>query len=545
MKNSSLFKLTKTKLIAILIILVFIVALIIYFTSPNVQPAAIQETDKIVYSVEVLTATSVEENDFLTYAGIIQSDSLEEATFASISEITNIYVKEGDYVLKGDPIATIDDEAAQERVDLNQNTIDTAKASADTAKANLDKANIDLAAAQQARDNNPEAITAKANLDAANANVTTAQLELDNINTLLEPYETALANAQAEYDTSVNNLNAAQAALDNATLAQQTAQTEYDAFMAANPGALDTDPGKIEVTNNLNNANTNLLTAQNNFNTAQDEENAKETALRTAQANLVSEELRLGKAQAETNLQTANASVATNQALYNAAIEQAQLEVDARSAEVNAYQVQYNSSVAAYERAQTEYANSVAELEDLTYYAKSSGTVLAVVGKEGSIATPLAPIAVIGSDGMVAEFGISALEAQDIKQGDSAIVNIKGNDYSGEILSVSVLPDEQTRTYLTRVLINLAPDDLLIGELVSVNIITGDSIGIWLPINIILNDGASYVFTVKDGKAVRKDVEIIQIDNDEVLVHGILNGEQIISQGMKTIKNGYMVAVVE
>ncbi len=545
MKTLGTFKHLKKLIIALIVMLILVIAIIIYFTASNTQNSTAQQTEDIVYSVEVLTAAATEESEFLTYAGIIQSDSLEEVMFATISEITDIYVEEGDYVLAGARIATIDDAAAQERIDSSQSAMDTAKASADTAKANLDKANIDLTAAEQARDNNPDAIAAKANLDAATADVKTAQAELDNINTLLKPYEDAQADAQSAYDASVTALNTAQTALDSATVAQQTAQAEHDAFMAANPGAPNTDPGKIEVDTKLNTANDNLGIAQGNFNAAQAEKDTKEAELRTAQANLVAEELRLGKAQAETNLQTANASVATNQALYASATEQAQLEVDAKSAEVNAYQIQYDNSVTAYERAQSEHSDNLAELDELTYYAKASGTVLAVVGKVGSIATPLSPVAVIGSDGIVAEFGISALEAQDIKQGDNANITIKGTEYRGEILSVSVLPDEQTRTYLTRALIDNAPDDLLIGELVSVDIITGDSAGVWLPINIILNDGASYVFVVQNGKAMRRDIEIMQIDNDKVLVRGITNGEQIVSQGMKTIKSGYAVTVVE
>ncbi len=545
MKTSSIFKPTKKLVIALIAIFVLVVVVIIYFTNNNDHIAAMQETEDMVYSVEVLTATATEESEFLTYAGIIQPDVLEEVMFDSISEITAIYVEAGDYVRAGDRIATIDDAATQERIDSSQTAMDAAEASTEAARSNLEKAKVDLSAAEQARDNNPDAITAKANLDAAKNDVTVAQAELDNINALLEPYEEAVTNAQAEYDASVEALNTAQTALDSATAAQSTAQSEYDAFIAANPGAPDDDPDKIAVTAKLNTANTNLATAQSNFNTAQSQSNTKQATLRTAQADLVSEELSLGKAQAETKLQTANANVATNQALYNSATAQAQLEVDSHTAEVNAYQVQYNNSVAAYERAQTEYIDSLAELESLTYYANSSGTVLTVVGKVGSIATPLAPIAVIGSDGMVAEFGISSLEAQDIKQGDNAIINIKGTDYNGKILSVSVLPDEQTRTYLTRALIDLAPDDLLIGELVSVNIITGDSTGVWLPINIILNDGLSYVFAVEDNTAVRKDIEIMQINNDKVLVRGISDGELIVSQGMKTIRNGYKVTVVE
>ncbi len=545
MENNSTFKPTKKLVITIIAIFVLVVTLIVYFTGGDAQTTNTQETDEIIYSVEVFTATSADENEFLTYAGIIQPDTLEEAIFADISEITDIYVKEGDYVLAGERIATIDGQATQERVDLSENTMDTAKASADTAKANLEKSQIDLAAAIQARDNNPDAINAKASLDAASADAQSAQTDLDNINTLLQPQVQAVANAQTAYETSTTALNTAQTALDDATLEQQIAQTEYDEFTATNPDAPDTDPDKIAVTEKLNAANANLATAQSNYDTAKSENDTNQLTLSNAQAALTAEEVRLGKAQAELRLQTANASVATNQALYDSATAQAQLEVDASNAEVNAQQIQYDSSIAAYERAQTEYTESIADLKNLTYYAKSSGTVLAVVGKVGSIATPLAPVAVIGSDGMVAEFGISALEAQDIKQGDNAIVNIKGTDYDGQILNVSVLPDEQTRTYLTRVLIDLAPDDLLIGELVSVNIITGNSTGVWLPINIILNDGLSYVFAVEDGKAVRKDIEIMQINNDEVLVRGITNGEQIVSQGMKSIKNGYTVTVVE
>ncbi len=545
MENNSIFKPTKKLVITIIAVFVLTFALIIYFTGGNVQTTTSQETEEIIYSVEVFTAKSANENEFLTYAAIIQPDTLEEVMFANISEITDIYVSEGDYVLEGARIATIDDAVAQERVDTSLNTMDAAKASADTAQANLEKAKIDLTAAEQSRDNNPAAIEAKANLELANQDVSSAQYELDNINTLLEPFETALADAQVEYDRSVETLNSAQTTLDDATNAQQTAQAEYDAFIEQNPDALDTDPDKIAVAEKLNTANANLATAQTNFDTAQSDKDTKEQELSTAQASLTAEEMRLGKLQTEVKLQTAKTNVTTQQALYDSATAQAQLEVDARNAEVNAYQIQYDSSISAYERAQTNYTESLAALKDLTYYAKASGTVLAVVGKVGSLATPLAPVAVIGSDGMVAEFGVSALEAQDIKQGDSAVVNIKGTDYDGEILNVSVLPDEQTRTYLTRVLIDLAPDDLLIGELVSVNIITGDSTGVWLPINIILNDGLSYVFAVENGKAVRKDIEIMQINNDEVLVSGITNGEQIISQGMKSIKNGYAVTVVE
>ncbi len=513
-------------------------AVILFLTSSFNSDAIDVLNEEIVYSVEVIRSSSSNESSYLNYAGIIQPDTTEEVNFSTISEITQIYVKDGDFVSKGQKIVSIDDEATQDRVDASYDAMQNTQTAADTSKENLNAAQINLDAAIQQRDNNPDAIEAQSNIDAAQAQVTSAQASLDNINFILEPYTQNVADAQADLDAKTLAVSSAQNEVNTATEAQVAAQKKYDDLP-------DSDPDKAAAKAELDTANANLGTANTALIDATAEQTAAETALRTEQAALVAEEARLGKPQAEINLQTANANLSTNQAIYNSTVAQAQLEVDARTTELNAQQIQYDSAVAAHERAEEEYNDSLESLNELTYYAKSSGTVLTVLGKVGSISTPLSPIAVIGSEGMVAEFGVSSTDAQNINQGAVAIVTIKGEKYSAEILDVAVLPDEVTRTYLTSVLIDLPPDDLLIGELVSVNIKVGSSAGVWLPIQIILNDGQSYVFVVEDGRAVRKDIEILQMDNDKVLVSGLKDNEQIISQGMKTIKSGYAVSVVE
>ncbi len=542
-------------IIALLCVIILALIVLLAFNKNNGDDSTAASTDEIVYSVQVLEARSTQESEFLTYAGIIQPDTTQEATFATIAEITHIHVKEGDFVTTGQKIVTIDDETASEQIDVSENAVTNSENAIETAQSNLTQAQIDLNSAIQTRDSNPDAIAAQNDVNIAKTDAADAQKDLDAINLSLQPFETAVTDAQAEYDSKAKALSDAQIAFNDATNAKAAAQTEYDTAVAeynALSSLDDSDPLKIAAKTRVDNADialsdtgTALTNATTALETAEDEFEAAETDLRTAQSQLFAEETRLGKSQVELRLQTANANVSTNEARYNSIIAQAQFEVDARTAEVDAAQIQYDSAVEANERAIEEHNNNLAALDDLTYYATAPGTVLMITGKVGSVATPLAPVVVIGSEGMVAEFGVSAQDVEKIKAGDNTKITVKGVEYAGQILEVAVIPDEETRTYLTRALINMAPDDLLIGELVSVDIQVGDSQGVWLPIQIILNDGFSYVFAVENGRAIRKDIEILQIDNDMVLVNGLLNGEMIISQGMKTIKSGYNVLVVE
>ncbi len=205
----------------------------------------------------------------------------------------------------------------------------------------------------------------------------------------------------------------------------------------------------------------------------------------------------------------------------------------------------YDGAKASYESSKSNHESAKDAVEDLNYYAKTSGIILSIVQSEGEVATPLVPIMVVGTDDLVAEFGVSSQDVAKVKAGNYAIVTRGDESYSAEVLSVDVVPDETSRTYLTDVIINNKPDDFLIGELVSVKVYTGNEAGIFLPINVILNDGQDYVYVVENNRATRKNIEIVSISDNNVMVSGLNIEDLVISKGMKNIKSGYLVSIIE
>ena len=175
----------------------------------------------------------------------------------------------------------------------------------------------------------------------------------------------------------------------------------------------------------------------------------------------------------------------------------------------------------------------------------SDGYVVTITTKEGAMANPLVPIMVIGSHEMVVNFGVSQADVREISAGMLAEITVNGNTYSGKVLDIGTLPDETSRTYSTNVSIDSTDDGLYLGETASVKITGNEKRGVWLPISVILNNGEDYVMAVEDGRAAVRKVKITDISDDMVCVEGLEEGGMIITEGMKTVKSGGRVSILE
>ncbi len=205
----------------------------------------------------------------------------------------------------------------------------------------------------------------------------------------------------------------------------------------------------------------------------------------------------------------------------------------------------YTDADSAYASAKTRYDSAAAAVADCVVSADVTGYVLQVVGAEGGVAVPLYPIVVVGSYESVVSFGVSADDVRLLSAGMTCVASIGGEGVRGEILSVGVVPDEESRTYPVRVSLPVRDERYMAGEIVRVRIETGAVRGTWLSIGTILNDGDDYVFVVEDGHAVKKRVKILEISNDLVCVSGLESGGYVIVDGMKSLKSGNAVTVVE
>lgn len=208
---------------------------------------------------------------------------------------------------------------------------------------------------------------------------------------------------------------------------------------------------------------------------------------------------------------------------------------DASLANVNANQTQVNIARNNVSQAETNVANT-------TLRANVNGTVVRVVGNVNELATPLAPVVVIASDELKAVFGVpfqwlpSLFINQDIEVFNST------NTIMAKITSIAPLPDQSSRTY--EVGVKLDANVFPIGSSVSVSIALDEVAGVWLPITSIMNDGQPYVFVVEEGRAIKRRISLVGFNNTDVRVDGLLANEEVIVNGIKSLRSGTLVKVV-
>lgn len=208
---------------------------------------------------------------------------------------------------------------------------------------------------------------------------------------------------------------------------------------------------------------------------------------------------------------------------------------EASLANVNANQSQVNIAKNNVSQAETNLSNT-------TLRASVNGTVVRVVGNVNELATPLAPVVVIASDELKAVFGVpfqwlpSLFINQDIEVFNST------NTIMAKITSIAPLPDQSSRTY--EVGVKLDANVFPIGSSVSVSIALDEVAGVWLPITSIMNDGQPYVFVVEEGRAIKRRISLVGFNNTDVRVDGLLANEEVIVNGIKSLRSGTLVKVV-
>lgn len=341
-----------------------------------------------------------------------------------------------------------------------------------------------------------------------------------------------------QIDSYYEVLTTAQSNLDSASKNLEEAQDEYDQAVA------DKEASKEEYEEEISNAEDNLATAEealnyfyNSFPTdSPDGDTTDDTTDDDTSDNLNADDY-------EANITAAQDALQNLQDDYEDEQDDYDVEIQLLESKVSSAQYAYDTAEASYTIAKSNYNTATSSLDDYTYEAQMDGEVVMIVSSVGSVATPLSPVLVIASHSLEAQFGISSNDISEISIGNQVDVTIKGEIYNGEITAISALPDDVSRTYLVDIAIDTPPDDALIGELVSVKIATGEAAGIWIPISIIMNDITDYVYVVENSRVVRKDIEILELEDNLVMVSGLNAGDEVITSNMTNVKSGYLVTV--
>lgn len=202
------------------------------------------------------------------------------------------------------------------------------------------------------------------------------------------------------------------------------------------------------------------------------------------------------------------------------------------------------------EQAQMAYDQAKDALEDVKITSPVEGVVSEININEGGIATNAqASVVILDISEMFVEIDVPEKIVSQISEGQDASVDISAvNKISeGVIQNISPAPDQRTKLYKSKILINDAPEEIKVGMFVKVSFaINSKEKIIAVKSDSIIEDGEkNYVFIAEKGKALKKLVEL-GIDSGEYteIVKGLKKDQEVIVKGQDYVDDGTKLKVI-
>jgi RND family efflux transporter MFP subunit len=198
---------------------------------------------------------------------------------------------------------------------------------------------------------------------------------------------------------------------------------------------------------------------------------------------------------------------------------------------------------ASYNQARIDLESKQILLKDATLYSDMEGYVVDVLNKEGEIIAAGYPVLVVRAGDQKVTVGLSQNDVKKVKVGTVVHIELDGLTTKGEVSRIDAVPDTQSRTYNTEILLSkpLPEDKFYLGATAQVEFELGEAKGIWIPLASVLNDGEDYIFIVKENRAIKKNIKLVNVQGFNVRVEGLEPGEQLVTMGMKVLKEGTKV----
>lgn len=186
--------------------------------------------------------------------------------------------------------------------------------------------------------------------------------------------------------------------------------------------------------------------------------------------------------------------------------------------------------------------------------ASNDGVVTAVNVVEGAMGNAAQPAVIVqNTENLKLVLSVGKYDADNIKLNQTAAIKNSDKEYKGKVTYIAPAAEKSqdsgsTDTTLTVdvTIIDKSPDlkndfdvdaDILLGEVKE---------AIKVPSEGIKTDkeGKNFVYIIKDGKAVEKEIKLgVESDTEAQIIEGLNAGEKVIINPEDTIKNGTLVQV--
>lgn len=277
----------------------------------------------------------------------------------------------------------------------------------------------------------------------------------------------------------------------------------------------------------------------------------QEIRAQTQQASLGEEQARITIENAKLALQLAERdykntlglyqdSVATLEQLENVEVQLDNAKNQLEAAQKNLAFNQQNVKVADF------------NLEHSRIIAPSSGIILKKVAEPNELVGPGTPVFLFGSKdkAQVIKVNVTDKDVIHVDLDDEATIEFDAYPkvpFKGSVREIASMADPYTNTYEVEIEVNPEGKRLLSGFIGTVHIYTDEENAVLqLPIDALISaeKDQGNVFIVKNGKAVKTNVEIFKIKDNNLLIHeGLQVGDEVIISGVGYLEHDDSVMV--
>jgi RND family efflux transporter MFP subunit len=211
--------------------------------------------------------------------------------------------------------------------------------------------------------------------------------------------------------------------------------------------------------------------------------------------------------------------------------------------------IQRSSATLALQTAELDLREAQLEIERRRIVAPISGWLGIIGHTVGDQVTASTEIAQIDDRSeIVVEFRVPERFVAQIEPGDAIRATPLARpqlELEGRIAAVDNRVDADSRTLRLQASLSNADDVLRAGMAFRINLsFTGDPFPTIDPLAIQWGSDGPFVWVIRDGKATRQKIMILQRNSDTVLVGGGLDvGEQVVTEGMQNLRPGTEVTV--
>ena len=370
----------------------------------------------------------------------------------------------------------------------------------------------------------------KINLKQAENNLEQTEKEYNRMKKLYEQNvvtEKQFEMIESQYKNTKLTVDNARSAVESAKIAMEQAEISYNGAKESHQLSEENYNDPTQLKQQLESARTQLEVAKAN----------KEIA----KANL--DKVKKGARVEEVQRSLASVKQA-EAALERAKANHAKLKEGAGAEEIR-------SSKAQVKQAEVSLRLAQMRLEDTLIESPITGYIAAVNIEEGEMINPGSPLLnVVSLNPVYVNTGVSSQVVKNIESGDRVKVDIlayRDKQKKGTIEMISPVISPQTQSFPVKVKVTNQNNMIKGGMFADIHFtLAQQDNALIVPVNAVVDiDGDPYLYVVKNGKAVRKEVELGLINNERVeVLDGLKLNEIIVVQGQNSLQDGDNVEVV-